>query len=132
MRQLTLNWSFNCATPEAESAARVMFEKMVAQTYSETYGTLEPAKQLRSEGEYFGTVNQISINAHGTYEKNGSNLNDWIYVYYIRDGLLIFDRSVSRTGLGPSRADELVKEHRARGYEAFYTIGTLTRTPALS
>ena len=34
--------------------------------------------------------------------------NDWIYIYVIRDDKFIYDRSVSRTGLGPSRADEVV------------------------
>ncbi len=61
-----------------------------------------------------------------------SNLNDWIYVYHIRDGFLLFDRSVSRRGLGLNRAKELVARWEQRGYESFYTIGTLTKTEALS
>lgn len=59
-------------------------------------------------------------------------LNQWIYIYKIADGLLIFDRSVSRNGLGPSRAKHRVEELEKQGYEAFYTIGTLTKKEALS
>ena len=58
------------------------------------------------------------------------NLNQWIYVYVIKDGNLIYDRTVSRSGLGPSRAKEIVYEHESRGNESFYTIGTLPREPA--
>ena len=61
-----------------------------------------------------------------------SDLNDWIYIYFIKDGELFYDRTVSRTGLGPSRAKQRVEEQEARGYEAFYTIGGLARTPAYS
>jgi len=59
-------------------------------------------------------------------------LNQWIYIYYIKDDLLFYDRTVSRTGLGPDRAKRRVQELEARGYEAFYTIGTLARAEALS
>ena len=59
-----------------------------------------------------------------------SNLNDWIYIYFIKDGNLIYDRTVSRTGLGPDRAKQVVEQHQKRGFESFYTIGTLTRDPA--
>ena len=59
-----------------------------------------------------------------------SNLNDWIYIYYIRNGDLVYDRTVSRTGLGPWRAKQRVEEYKSRGYEAFYTIGTLAEEPA--
>jgi hypothetical protein len=62
-----------------------------------------------------------------------SKLNDWIYIYRItKDGFLICDRTVSRYGLGPNRAKEVVKEIEKRGEEGFYTIGTLTKEPALS
>lgn len=61
-----------------------------------------------------------------------SNLNQWIYIHYIKDNQLIYDRTVSRTGLGPPRAKQRVAELEARGYEAFYTIGTPTKEPALS
>lgn len=61
-----------------------------------------------------------------------SDLNDWIYIYYIKDGLLIYDRTVSRKGLGPGRAKQVVEEHEKRGHESFYTIGTIPREPALS
>ena len=59
-------------------------------------------------------------------------LNNWIYIYFIKDEYLIYDRTVSRYGLGPSRAKQRVEELNERGYEAFYTIGTLTREPAFS
>jgi len=61
-----------------------------------------------------------------------SKLNDWIYIYYIKNNLLLYDRTVSRTGLGPVRAKQKVQEWKERGYEAFYTIGTLPKEPALS
>jgi hypothetical protein len=61
-----------------------------------------------------------------------SNLNCWIYIYFIKDDLLIYDRTVSRQGLGPNRAKQRVEELEARGYESFYTIGTLPSEPALS
>lgn len=61
-----------------------------------------------------------------------SNLNKWIYIYYIKDDRLFFDRSVSRKGLGPIRAKQRVKENEKRGYESFYTIGTIPREPALA
>ncbi len=57
-------------------------------------------------------------------------LNDWIYIYYIRDGNLMYDRTVSRYGLGPSRAREVVDAINKRGDEGFYTIGGLAREPA--
>jgi len=60
------------------------------------------------------------------------NLNQWIYIYKIVDGFLIFDRSVSRVGLGPSRAKQRVAELEKLGHEAFFTIGTLTKVGALS
>lgn len=60
------------------------------------------------------------------------NLNQWIYIYKIVDGLLICDRSVSRKGLGPSRAKQRVEELEKLGHEAFFTIGTLTKIEALS
>ncbi|QZI89614.1 hypothetical protein SIPHO076v1_p0081 [Vibrio phage PS34B.1] len=49
--------------------------------------------------------------------------NDWIYIYYINGDLIIFDRSVSRTGLGPLRAKEVVSNFNKRNVEAFFTIG---------
>lgn len=52
------------------------------------------------------------------------DLNQWIYIYSIKDGYLSYDRTVSRTGLGPARAKERVAELEKYGYEAFYTIGT--------
>jgi hypothetical protein len=62
-----------------------------------------------------------------------SDLNDWIYIYRItKDGHLIYDRTVSRYGLGPKRAKDRVIEIEKRGEEGFYTIGTLTKEPALS
>lgn len=61
-----------------------------------------------------------------------SNLNDWIYIYFIKDGYLLYDRTVSRMGAGLQRAKDLVAEHEKRGYESFYTIGTTTNEPALS
>lgn len=62
-----------------------------------------------------------------------SDLNDWIYIYRItKCGSLIYDRTVSRYGLGPRRAKEIVKQIEERGEEGFYTIGTLPREPALS
>lgn len=64
-----------------------------------------------------------------TYE-DGAKPNDWIYIYYIRksqqgEDITVFDRSVSRTGLGPIRAEQRVKELRAQKYEAFYIIGNI-------
>lgn len=50
--------------------------------------------------------------------------NDWIYIYYILEDKIICDRTVSRTGLGPQRAEQVVKKWREVGHEAFYTIGT--------
>lgn len=64
--------------------------------------------------------------------ESARDLNDWIYIYFIKDGLLIYDRTVSRGGLGPDRAREVVARWNKRGYESFYTIGTIPRTPALS
>lgn len=61
-----------------------------------------------------------------------SVLNQWIYIYYIKDGYLIYDRTVSRGGLGPCRAKQRVEENESRGYESYYTIGNLTKEPALS
>ena len=60
------------------------------------------------------------------------DLNQWIYIYFIRDGFLHYDRTVSRYGIGLERAKEVVKEWEKRGCESFYTIGTLPRTSALS
>lgn len=57
-------------------------------------------------------------------------LNDYIYIYKIVDGLLIYDRSVSRTDL--ARAKQRVEELEKLGHEAFFTIGTLTKQRALS
>ena len=48
---------------------------------------------------------------------------EWIYIYFIKGDCLIYDRTVSRIGLGPDRAKQVVKEHEERGNEAFYTIG---------
>lgn len=59
-------------------------------------------------------------------------LSDFIYIYFIKDGDLLYDRSVSRTGLGPDRAKERVTQLIGYGYEAFYTIGTLTKEAAFS
>lgn len=60
-----------------------------------------------------------------------SNLNQFIYIYVIKDGKLLYDRTVSRFGLGPQRAKQVVDEHEKRGNESFYTIGTLTKEPSL-
>lgn len=49
--------------------------------------------------------------------------NSWIYIYYVVDDKIIFDRSVSRTGLGPVRAKQKVAELEKTYGEAFYTIG---------
>lgn len=49
--------------------------------------------------------------------------NDYIYIYCIRGESVHYDRSVSRTGLGPPRAKQRVKELNDLGYEAFFTIG---------
>lgn len=58
-------------------------------------------------------------------------LNDWIYIYRIdKENRLIYDRTVSRYGLGLQRAKEVVNTWKIRGYEAFYTIGTLPRKEA--
>ena len=52
------------------------------------------------------------------------NLTDYIYIYYISEcGHIIYDRSVSREGLGPNRAIERVEFYKKRGKEAFFTIG---------
>lgn len=60
-----------------------------------------------------------------------SNLNDFIYIYRVStEGNLIYVSTVSRFGLGPKRAKEVVAERKAKGEEAFYTIGTLPREPA--
>lgn len=59
-------------------------------------------------------------------------VNDWIYIYVIKDNKLMYDRSVSRYGLGLSRAKTIVAQHEARGNESFYTIGTLTKLEAFS
>lgn len=49
--------------------------------------------------------------------------NDWIYIYYIEDDKFIYDRSVSRYGLGPARAETVVRNWKASGKESFYVIG---------
>ena len=59
-------------------------------------------------------------------------LNQWIYIYYIMNEQLIYDRTVARYGEGPERAEQRVVQLRGLGHEAFYTIGTIPRTPALS
>ena len=51
------------------------------------------------------------------------NLGKYIYVYYIKDDLIIFRCSVDRLGLGPNRAKQIVEEYRAKNIESFYTIG---------
>jgi len=56
-----------------------------------------------------------------------NKLNDWIYIFFINDNNLHFDRSVSRFGLGPNRAKQVVETWKTRGYESFYTVGTLPR-----
>ena len=62
-----------------------------------------------------------------------SDLNDWIYIYFIKNGVLYYDRTTSRNGsIGLMRAKQIVAEHESRGYESFYTIGTLTKAAALS
>jgi hypothetical protein len=61
-----------------------------------------------------------------------SKLNPHIYIYYIKDDCLIYDRSVSRSGLGPREAKERVTINEKRGYESFYTIGTLAKEPAFN
>lgn len=52
-------------------------------------------------------------------------INQWVYIYYIKDDLILYDRTVSRTRLGPDRAKRRVEELESKGYEAFYTIGTI-------
>ena len=48
-----------------------------------------------------------------------SNLNNWVYIFQItEDGCLTYERTKER-----------VKELEDYGYEAFYTIGTLTKEP---
>jgi len=64
--------------------------------------------------------------------KEGLDVNDYIYIYYIKDNKLIYDRTVSRFGGGPDRAKEAVAAHEGRGNESFYTIGTITRDSAPS
>lgn len=56
-----------------------------------------------------------------------SKINQWIYIYYVKDDLVIYDRTVSRTGLGPKRAKDKVKELEGIYGEAFYTIGTTAK-----
>lgn len=50
-------------------------------------------------------------------------LTAYIYIYFIDGEKIIFDRSVSRNGLGPSRAKQRVEELRNFNKEAFYTVG---------
>lgn len=78
-------------------------------------------------------IGNCKLQLQGAYGHH-AKVNDWIYIYYIckESGLLIFDRSVSRYGLGPDRARELVDKHNERGHESFYTIGTITKHEALS
>lgn len=80
------------------------------------------------------TVKINNSGMFGTHTPNSHRLTDYIYIYYIcnESGLLILDRSVSRHGLGPSRANELVDGHQKRGRESFFTIGTLVKVEALS
>ena len=60
-------------------------------------------------------------------------MNDWIYIFFIDENdNVIYDRTVSRTGLGPKRAKEVVENFNKRGVEAFYTIGRLVRGPFFS
>tara|TARA_R110002020_G_scaffold375941_1_gene587102 strand:+ start:100 stop:321 length:222 start_codon:yes stop_codon:yes gene_type:complete len=59
-------------------------------------------------------------------------LNDNIYIYVIlKSGrgqdVAFHDRTVSRYGLGPARAKEVVDNHNKRGVESFYTIGNTFR-----
>jgi len=54
-------------------------------------------------------------------------MNPWIYIYFISNEKVIYDRTVSRTGLGPARAEQVVKRFRESGTEAFYTIGRLVK-----
>lgn len=52
-------------------------------------------------------------------------MTNYIYIYYIVGGQYIYDRSVSRTGLGPGRAKQRVQDlekHYGEG-NAFYTVG---------
>lgn len=113
---------------ETHDITRILPEvKDDEQTYIVEYG---------ENYSYYTTVSlsDLLVFLH-TGERGGvmtSNLNDWIYIYYIRDGLLRYDRSVSRHGLGLSRAKQVVCEWEKRGCESFYTIGTLTKTEALS
>lgn len=54
---------------------------------------------------------------------------DWIHIYYIsKDGEgIIYDRTVSRTGLGPARAKQVIEQWEVAGREAFYVIGATIR-----
>lgn len=70
--------------------------------------------------KFFGTLSE------------SEKLNDWIYIYFIENEFLIYDRTVSRRGLGLARAKERVKHFEEKGLESFYTIGTLPRIKALS
>lgn len=73
------------------------------------------------------------LGAHFFINKNKSDLNDYIYVYYINEnGQLIYDRSMSRYGAGPGDVKHRIQVLESRGFEAFYTIGTLAREAALS
>jgi hypothetical protein len=63
-------------------------------------------------------------------EKN--YLNDYIYIYYICNGHLVYDRTVGRSKWGVRRAKERVEQYEKRGIEAFYTIGDGTRIEAAS
>lgn len=53
--------------------------------------------------------------------------NDWIYIYYISEcgNYTVYDRTVSRTGLGPARAKQRVEELAKIGKEGFYIIGSI-------
>lgn len=50
-------------------------------------------------------------------------MTGYIYIYFISEGKIIFDRSVSRRGLGPLRAKQVVENFEKKGVESFYTIG---------
>ena len=58
--------------------------------------------------------------------------NSHVYVYKIdSNNALMYDRSMPRGRSGGAAAKARVKELEDQDAEAFYTIGTLTKIPAL-
>lgn len=48
--------------------------------------------------------------------------NDWLYIYIVRDGCAIFDRSMPREQV--DRAIARVLELKKKNYESFWVPGT--------